>query len=81
MSDFRVNAHIDAWRRRRRFDVGRVLGFNNPPATYGSAGLPLMNSAAYCGLLGATLTWCRDQTIFRWVSCTFQLYTVRPPLL
>jgi len=29
---FIVNAHTDARRRRRRFNVGRVLVLNNPPA-------------------------------------------------
>ena len=30
---FRATAHTDAWKRRRRFNVGRVLVLNNPPAS------------------------------------------------
>jgi len=31
-SAFRTKAHTDARRRRRRFNVGRVLVLNDPPA-------------------------------------------------
>ena len=45
--------HIDTWRRRRSFGVGRVLVLNNPPAL-GLAAAIFAAAAANCAAAAAT---------------------------
>jgi len=46
-SAFRVKAHIYARRRRRRFDVGRVLVLNTPPTLSSSVRLCVENMSPF----------------------------------